>query len=112
MMKAFRPPLLKTVPPISAPGDEHPGSPSAKRRRLNCASVPPDTQIEPRLIFKTPGISSLPRKPLQTVTNIAISSDLPYQQQDGGSETYYSVLWYGKSNEPQSAEVVLKLEVF
>ena len=73
---------------------DHPQSPPTKRRRLNENVGSGEVKSLPRLVFKTPGVSSLPRKPLQLVLNTATSLD--NSQKDQQSETYYyNVLWYG-----------------
>ncbi|MCJ1394649.1 helicase [Xylographa bjoerkii] len=92
MMKPFKPPTIKKealTPTLEA---DHLQSPSAKRRRLNENASSVAVKSVPRLVFKTPGVSSLPRKPLHSVINTATSTDS--SQQDQFSETsYYNVLW-------------------
>ncbi|MCJ1284854.1 helicase [Xylographa opegraphella] len=91
-MKPFRPPFLKKESPNQAQVNDHPQSPPAKRLRLNENVDSVEIKSLPRLVFRTPGVSSLPRKPLQSVLNTAVSSDS--RQKDQQSETcYYNVLW-------------------
>ena len=92
MLKPFRPPLLNKDAPSRVSNSSHPDSPPSKRRRLDIDSD--ERKPESRLIFKNPGISSLPRKPLHSVSNsaAAINNGPPHND-----ETYYTVLWYGYS---------------
>ncbi|MCJ1475516.1 helicase [Lambiella insularis] len=91
-MKPFKPPLLKKKGSILGLGpvdDEN--SPARKRRRLDDGATSSETKSEPRLVFKNPGVSSLPRKPLHSVLNTAVATN--GSGQDEESETYYNVLW-------------------
>ncbi|MCJ1379469.1 helicase [Xylographa soralifera] len=91
-MKPFRPPMIKKAGLTQTQAADHPQSPPTKRRRLNENVGLGDVKSLPRLVFKTPGVSSLPRKPLQSVLNTATSSDS--SQKDQQLETnYYNVLW-------------------
>lgn len=68
-------------------GDE----PQSKKRRINNDHEDNAESPAPQLVFKKPGISSLPRKPLQAVTNPAAAQAT--QPLDGGNVGYYNVLW-------------------
>ena len=93
MMKPFRPPMIKKEGLTKVQEAHHPQSPPAKRRRLNENVGLGEVKSQPRLVFKTPGVSSLPRKPLQSVLNTATSLD--NSQKGQHPETYYyNVLWY------------------
>lgn len=95
MMKPFRPPLLKKPGQTQTSVDTSSDGPPAKRIRLDGQSEPITKKLEPRLVFKTPGVSSLPRKPLHSVANpAAVLGDS--KQQDDALESYYNVLWYGR----------------
>ena len=88
--KPFRPPLLKKVDKPSAPSgpdvDEH----QAKKRRISTVQEDSEKPLGPQLVFKVPGISSLPRNPLFPVKNPTVAA----QPLDGRVEGYYNVLWY------------------
>ena len=84
--KPFRTPFLKAA-------DDHGGSePAAKKRRIGDDPQVSKTYVAPKLIFKTPGISTLPRKPLQSLENV---DEKPVTENglEGGSDRYYNVLW-------------------
>lgn len=86
--KPFRTPLLKKT---EESGDNDGVSePQAKKRRISSDRVDSVKTMGPQLVFKTPGISSLPRKPLLAVENPELSQRRP----DGGLEGFYNVLWY------------------
>ena len=72
----FRSPLLRW-PASNQAGEEH----RAKRPRVE------SEDYGPRLVFKTPGVSSLPRKPLLEVDNPTT------KREPSGVENFYSVLW-------------------
>lgn len=87
--KPFRSPLLaQKETPASSNAHEQ----QAKRRRISGPNAIGKAQSGPQLVFKAPGISSLPRKPLLTVHNPAPAAEIA-KPQDGGAEGYYNVLW-------------------
>ena len=91
--KPFRPPLLANVNRsatslVKADDDE----PQAKKRRVGTDEEHRVTSSEPRLVFKTPGISSLPRKPLSEAKN-GTGAVNGLHTDDHGMEGYYNVLW-------------------
>ena len=90
--KPFRSPLLTKIP-SQILDTTHPDSPPAKRRRLSDEDNEVEELKGPRLVFKKPGISSLPRKPLVPVqpTNKPTEAQSPL---DGALDLYYNVLWY------------------
>lgn len=83
--KPFRTPLLRRVE--ESRDNDGVLEPHVKKRRISSDS---EKTLEPQLIFKSPGISSLPRKPLVAINNPAEAVKTP----DGGFEGYYNVLWY------------------
>lgn len=88
-MKPFRPPLLRRLPTATDLPQE---GPPVKKVKLECVAGSVST---PRLVFKKPGISSLPRKPLHIVNNLAVSAEPTQTEKEQGEfELYYSVLWY------------------
>lgn len=64
--------------------------PKTKRRRISDGKGDSEKTMGPQLVFKIPGISSVPRKPLSAVKNLAITM----KPLDGEFEGYYNVLWY------------------
>ncbi|KAL8715545.1 MAG: hypothetical protein Q9220_000881 [cf. Caloplaca sp. 1 TL-2023] len=80
LSKPFRSPLLKR------PSTDRDGPPPFKKPKLE------PTTSEKRLVFKAPGISAFPRKPLLEVVNTAAAAD------DLGTDGYYSVLWRKVTN--------------
>jgi hypothetical protein len=107
MFKPFRPPLLNKKSLQDNIGESVADVPSSKRRRLNDNECDASVDVkredvynngktEQRLVFKVPGISSLPRKPLESVPNPAITSRASGQQGKSEPEFYYTVLWYVK----------------
>lgn len=103
MLKPFQPPLLKKPTQTQASGDASYDGPPTKRMRLDEKGDSTGIKPESRLIFKTPGVSSLPRKPLHSVANPAAAS-ADGQQQHDLLETYYNVLWYGRPTPPPSVQ--------
>lgn len=91
--KPFRPPLLKKTRDFRETVDDNSGEPQVKKRRTSGDFQHEEKLAGPQLIFKTPGISSLPPKPLLAVKNPA-SSPQATQPSDQGVEGYYNVLWY------------------
>ncbi|KAL8842210.1 MAG: hypothetical protein Q9170_000616 [Blastenia crenularia] len=90
----FRPPLLKR--PADNENNEHP-SKKVKNE--------PST-VGPRLVFKTPGISSIPRKPLHEVGNEVAETD------HESSKGFYNVLWRkvtGKKNKTWEGDALYVL---
>ena len=96
--KPFRSPLLKKplivkdeAQSIADNGNNE--YPAKKRRLIHDGDTEPKRDISgPRLVFKAPGVSSLPRKPLLTVQNpsAAVETD---QISNGAADGYYNVLW-------------------
>lgn len=84
--KPFQVPLLRKTE--EAEDSDRVLEPRAKKRRMNSGKG--DCTNTPRLVFKTPGISSLPRKPLLAVKNPVVA----LKPLDGGLEGYYNVLWF------------------
>ena len=91
--KPFRSPLIKARQPAidGAPRD---GEPVAKRPCPSIREASSQDVSGPRLVFKTPGVSSLPRKPLAAVENLAGTIGKE-SRPENCTETYYNVLWYG-----------------
>ena len=95
--KPFRSPLLKKplivkdeAQSIANSGNEHPAK---KRRLIDGDDSEPKRELSgPRLLFKAPGVSSLPRKPLLTVQNPAAAVETE-QTSNGAADGYYNVLW-------------------
>ena len=85
--KPFRTPLLKKIEE-SVDIDES-LEPQAKKRRLSSDNENDVKTVRPRLVFKTPGISSVPRRPLLAIGNSAVTAE----SSDESSERYYNVLW-------------------
>ena len=86
--KPFRTPFLRK--PEDSEDNDGILEPGAKKRRISSEEEAGVKTIEPRLVFKTPGISSLPRKPLFAVENSSVAP----KPVDGGFDGYYNVLWY------------------
>ena len=78
--------------PVLPTDDVHSGEPPAKKRRLSDENEIVAKPKETRIVFKQPGISSLPRKPLESVKNPNLSADSS-SQTNGADVTYYNVLW-------------------
>ena len=64
--------------------------PQAKKRRIGSDKEEDVKTKRPKLVFKTPGLSSFPRKPLSAIANPAKGTE----PLDGELESFYSVLWY------------------
>ena len=92
--KPFRPPLLRKVERSEESAIANDDEPQTKKRRTNDDYTKDGTQKGPQLVFKKPGISSLPRKPLLAVENLAATKNVT-ESSGGGIEGYYNVLWYG-----------------
>ena len=90
--KPFRPPLLKKVGESKTLVPKEDGEPEAKRRRISPDQEHNEKSTQPHLVFKSPGISSLPRKPLLEVKNSTIAVNTN-RSSDHGVEGYYNVLW-------------------
>ncbi len=91
--KPFRSPLLAKKERLAS-SDDH--EPQAKKRRISGNDEIRKEHAGPQLVFKAPGISSLPRKPLLTVQNPAKAAEVA-KPQHAGIEGYYNVLWSVKS---------------
>ncbi len=93
MQSKFRPPLLnnsssqKLDPPKSSESE-----PPLKRRRVDENENEDGPRKVPQLVFKKPGISTLPRKPLFVVPNPAIAK-VQAEPASDRVESYYNVLW-------------------
>ncbi len=83
----FRTPFLNKT------DDHNDSQPLPKKRRISIDRELGTTRTTPRLVFKTPGISSLPRKPLSAVRNPAVAAELA-ESGNGGSDSHFNVLWY------------------
>ncbi|MCJ1486359.1 helicase, partial [Schaereria dolodes] len=83
--KPFRPPLLNKS---AAKGHE----PPIKKQRLDNDGKAAEIRDGSRLVFKKPGISSLPRKPLLAVNNPTAEADMTPQFPEQ-VEGHYNVLW-------------------
>ena len=94
--KPFRSPLLKQPPIVKdearsiANNDNE--QPAKKRRLINGDDETKQDISGPRLVFKAPGVSALPRKPLLTVENPAVAVETE-QTLNGAADGYYNVLW-------------------
>ena len=88
--KPFRTPF-RTPFADSRSGNED-SEPQPKKRRISSDYQPAKSHPKPRLVFKTPGISSLPRKPLSGVENPSVAPEPDNDDPD----RYYTVLWYVK----------------
>ncbi|KAL2038658.1 hypothetical protein N7G274_008706 [Stereocaulon virgatum] len=95
--KPFRPPLLRKAENVSVSGVADVGEHQAKRRRISTEQEDSEKPTGPQLVFKVPGISSLPRKPLSPVKNPTVAAQAS-QPLDGGVEGYYNVLWRKYTN--------------
>ena len=93
MNKPFRPPLLRKVDKPTVSNGAYGEEPHPKRRRISSDQEDENKLATPQLVFKKPGISSLPRKPLLTVENPSVVAR-GTQSLDGGVEGYYNILWY------------------
>ena len=95
--KPFRSPLLKKhlivkdeAQSTADNGNEHPAK---KRRLIDGDDTGPKRDISgPRLVFKAPGVSSLPRQPLLSVQNPAVAVEAD-QISNGAADGFYNVLW-------------------
>ena len=96
MNKPFRPPLLRKVDNPTVSYGTYGEEPQTKRRRISSDQEDEDKSAGPQLVFKKPGISSLPRKPLLAVKNPLVAAQAT-QPLNGGVEGYYNVLWYVRS---------------
>lgn len=96
MNKPFRPPLLRKIDNPAVSTGTYGEEPQTKRRRISSDQEDEDKPAGPQLVFKKPGISSLPRKPLLAVRNPSVAAQAT-QPLDGGVEGYYNVLWYVRS---------------
>ena len=94
MNKPFRPPLLRKVDNPTVSNGTYGEEPQTKRRRISSDQEGEDKSAGPQLVFKKPGISSLPRKPLLAVKNPSVAAQVT---PNGGVEGYYNVLWYVRS---------------
>lgn len=93
LRKPFRTPFLtKTDASSAKPNVQEDSEPQPKKRRISSDREPGATKTAPRLVFKTPGVSSLPRKPLLAVQNPAVVAGV-VELDHGGIDGYYNVLW-------------------
>ena len=96
LSKPFRPPLLKRS--LTDENDQH----LPKKLKSEAG-----TSGHQRLVFKSPGISTLPRKPLQEVSKPASKAD------DETSGSSYNVLWRkltGKKNKTWEGDALLVID--
>lgn len=92
--RPFRPPLLRRVEKPTVSVYQHGDEPQVKKRRISNSHEDIVKLHTPQLVFKQPGISCLPRKPLAAVENPAVAALAPATHLfDGGVESYYNVLW-------------------
>lgn len=96
--KPFRPPLLSKLEKPATPVYKDRDEPQAKKRRTSSDLNDNAKLPAPHLVFKKPGISSVPRKPLLAVKN-PTGATQAIQPLDGGFENYYNVLWCLVSSE-------------
>lgn len=92
LRKPFRTPFLKKPENLSESDDHDSFESHPKRRRISYENEPTETNKLPQLIFKVPGISSLPRKPLSKVENSVVFAE-PRPLDSQGANIYYNVLW-------------------
>ena len=86
--------MLRKIENLAKPSNQNDNDePQLKRRRINDVLEESAEQSRPQLVFKKPGISCLPRKPLLTVNNPPVTAQ-PIKQIDEGVEGCYNVLWY------------------
>ena len=89
--KPFQSPLLNRLPSATT-NDSCLDAPPAKRRRLSQGDEDSKKIRGPQLVFKSPHISSLPRKPLLAVQTPNTSTE-DVKPPGDGTEAYYNVLW-------------------
>lgn len=93
LKKPFRTPFLKETNVSSAKLTvQEDSEPQPKKRRISSDHDLEATKTAPRLIFKTPGVSCLPRKPLLAVHNPAVGAEVA-ELDNGSIDGYYNVLW-------------------
>lgn len=93
LKKPFRTPFLKETNVSSAKLTvQEDSEPQPKKRRISSDHDLEATKTAPRLIFKTPGVSCLPRKPLLAVYNPAVGAEVA-ELDNGSIDGYYNVLW-------------------
>ena len=93
--KPFRTPLIRKAE--ESRDNEGDSEPQAKKSRISSDEHNDVKTTEPRLIFKNPGVSSLPRKPLLTVENSAVVT-----KPRVGFDGYYNALWYMNISDKRS----------
>lgn len=91
--KPFRTPFLTKTDASSANSTAQDSEPQPKRRRISSDHELGATKTVPRLVFKTPGVSSLPRNPLLAVQNPSVVAEVAELESGGGIHCYYNVLW-------------------
>lgn len=91
LKRPFRTPFR--TPFANTPCDIDDSGPQLKKRRISNDQPSATPPGKSRLVFKTPGISSLPRKPLSTIENPPIASERTELDKDG-SDKHFTVLWY------------------
>lgn len=91
LKKPFRTPFR--TPFDNKPGEIDDSEPQPKKRRISNDQKQATPQTKSRLVFKMPGISSVPRRPLSAVENLAVASE-PAASNKDDSGRYYTVLWY------------------
>lgn len=98
MFGTFRPPLLKksnapNQPLAQVASNLDDSEPPTKKRKTGDEQKQSAKPAGPHLVFKAPGISSLPRDPLLKVDSLS-GAPPASESVDGGVEGYYNVLWY------------------
>lgn len=96
MQAKFKPPLLNKSSQRRDNAPQAESEPPSKKRRVDENESEEGPRRVPQLVFKKPGISALPRKPLFVVPNPAVAAVQTEPAGDGveGVEGYYNVLWY------------------
>lgn len=91
--KPFRTPFLTKTDASSAKSTvQEDSEPQPKRRRISSDHELGATKTAPRLIFKKPGVSCLPRKPLFAVQSPSVVAQV-VELDNRGIDGYYNVLW-------------------
>ncbi|MCJ1468794.1 helicase [Pseudocyphellaria aurata] len=91
--KPFRTPFLAKTDASAKSAAQEGSEPQPKKRRISSDHELGATTTVPRLLFKTPGVSSLPRKPLLAVQNSSVVAEVAELDSGGGIHCYYNVLW-------------------
>ena len=89
LTKPFISPLVRKPEKVSIEDDI---GRQNKRRRISSDNDSIAQQPESRVVFKAPGISALPRKPLLAVHNLAVEKDVRVTK-EVGVQSCYNILW-------------------